>query len=567
MSAFDYDFLVIGSGFGGSVSALRLSEKGYRVGVLERGRRWRAEDFPKTNWNAAKSLWAPALKWFGILRLSVFRDVFVLSGAGVGGGSLVYANTLYVPPDAFFEAPQWAKMRDWKATLMPFYRQAQFMLGVVQNEYEGEADKILASIAKDMGREETYVRTPVSVYFGEPGKEVADPYFGGQGPDRAGCTLCGGCMVGCRHNAKNTLDKNYLYFAEKLGTEIHPMRTVVDIRPLPGGGYEVEHIESGAWLFKKRKITRAKNVVLSAGVLGTVELLLNCKSRGSLPNVSEQLGQSVRTNSEAILGASADHPKADWSEGIAITSSMHPDDVTHVEVVRYSEGSDALATLGTLLTDGGEGKPRWMRFLGQAMRRPIDLLRSSWPFGRAKRGVFLLVMQTVENSISLKLRRSWRSLFRRALDTDLGGGEPTPSYIPVGNQVARSFAKRAGGLAYSSIFEVTLDIPATAHILGGAVMGESEETGVIDQSGEVYGHPGLYVCDGSMIPANLGVNPSLTILALSEYVMNQIPVREGEELRPAIDPELVSRRLREIEELAESTGSPSLQKKRLPIAN
>lgn len=565
--AHDYDYLVIGSGFGGSVSALRLSEKGYKVGILERGKRWKATDFPKTNWNVAKSLWAPSLKWFGILRLSVFRDVFVLSGAGVGGGSLVYANTLYVPPDAFFEAPQWAKMRDWKATLLPFYRRAQFMLGVTQNEFEGEADRILADIAKDMGREDTFVRTPVSVYFGEPGKVVADPYFGGAGPDRAGCTLCGGCMVGCRHDAKNTLDKNYLYFAEKLGAEVHPMRTVVDIRPLPDGGYEVAHVKSGAWLSKDRRITRARNVVLSAGVLGTVELLLKCKERGSLPNLSEQLGQRVRTNSEAILGASTNRPDADWSEGVAITSSMHPDEVTHVEIVRYSEGSDALAMLGTLLTDGGPGVPRWLRYCGQALRRPLDLLRVSWPFGRAKRGVFLLVMQTLDNSISLKLRRSWRSLFRRVMDTDRGEGEANPTYIPVGNRVARDFAKKAGGLAYSSIMEVTLDIPTTAHILGGACIGESKETGVIDEGGQVFGHPGLYVCDGSMIPANLGVNPSLTITALAEHVMSQVPICEGKELRHAIEPTLVERRLREIEAQARETGSPSLQRRRLPMAS
>lgn len=564
---YDYDYLVVGSGFGGSVSALRLSEKGYRVGVLERGRRWQASDFAKTNWDAPKSLWVPALKWFGILRLTVFRDVFVLSGAGVGGGSLVYANTLYIPPDAFFEASQWAGIRDWKAQLMPFYRQAQFMLGVTQNEFEGEADRILADIASDMGRGDTYVRTPVGVYFGEPGKTVPDPYFGGAGPDRSGCTLCGGCMVGCRHGAKNTLDRNYLYFAEKLGAEVHPMRTVVDVRPLPDGGYEVEHVESGAWFMKDRRVTRAKNVVLSAGVLGTVNLLLQCKERGSLPNLSDQLGKCVRTNSEAILGASTSREGEDWSRGIAITSSMHPDEVTHVEIVRYSEGSDAMASLGTLLTDGGPGMPRWLRFLGRAVRRPVDLLRSMWPFGRAKKGVFLLVMQTLDNSISLRLRRSFRSLFRRVMDTDRGEGPPNPTYIPAGNEVARSFAKKADGLAYSSILEVTFDIPTTAHILGGACIGESRETGVIDESGQVFGHPGLYVCDGSMIPANLGVNPSLTITALAEHVMSQVPVREGTEPRHAIDPALVARRVREIEALAEATGSPSLQRRRLPMAS
>ena len=565
--AYDYDFLVIGSGFGGSVSALRLSEKGYRVGVLERGMRYRAEDFPKTNWNIRKSLWIPLLRCFGILRLSLFRDVFVLSGSGVGGGSLVYANTLYVPPDAFFQAPQWAGMRDWKATLMPHYRRAQFMLGVTQNEFESEPDRLLAEVAGDMGRGDTYVRTPVGVYFGEPGKTVPDPYFNGAGPERSGCTLCGGCMVGCRHGAKNTLDRNYLYFAEKLGAEVHPMRTVTDVRPLPEGGYEVEHVRTGAWLAKDRRVTRAKNVVFAAGVLGTVELLLKCKERGSLPNLSNMVGRRVRTNSEAILAASTRRKDADWSKGIAITSSVHPDDVTHVEPVRFSEGSDALAMLATLLTDGGPGMPRWRRFLKEAIRRPLDVLRAAWPFGRAKRGVFLLVMQTLDNSISLTLRRSWRSFFRRALDTDRGDGTPNPSYIPIANQVARSFAQKADGMAYSSVMEVLIDVPTTAHILGGACMGSSPEDGVVDEKGEVFGHPGLYVCDGSIIPANLGVNPSLTIAALAEHVMSQIPVREGAEYRPAIDPAFVERRLREIELLAQETGSPSLQRRRLPMAS
>jgi len=558
---FDVDFLIVGSGFGGSVSALRLSEKGYSVTVLERGARFSQRDFPKTNWDMKKSLWMPAAKCFGILRLSFLSDVFVLSGAGVGGGSLVYANTLYVPPDAFFSASQWSGIKDWKVALMPHYRMAQYMLGVTQNPFEGEPDVLLKSIAKKMNREDTYVRTPVAVYFGERG-EGKDPYFNGQGPNRTGCTLCGGCMVGCRHGAKNTLDKNYLYFAEKLGAKVEPMRTVTDVRALEGGGYAITHEESGAWFAKDRKVTRARNVVLSAGVLGTVKLLLECKDRGSLPNVSDRLGEQVRTNSEAILGVTTSDRSVNYSKGIAITTSFHPDEHTHVEVVRYSEGSDALAPLATLLTDGGPGLPRPLKYVKNVLTSPITFVKSLWPFGKAKRGIFLLVMQTLDNSISLKLKRKWTRFFRRSFDTDRGSGAPNPTYIPLGNEVARVFAgSLKGGIAYSSIPEVLFDVPTTAHVLGGAPIGESKETGVIDARNEVFGHPGLFVCDGSMIPANLGVNPSLTITALTEHAMSLQPIKKGKTLTPAISPEWTEARLADIDARVKELGSDSLQKK------
>ncbi len=561
---FDVDVLVVGSGFGGSVSALRLSEKGYRVTVLERGPRWEARDFPKTNWNIRKAIWMPSIGCYGILRLSFLSDVFVLSGAGVGGGSLVYANTLYVPPDAFFQAPQWAAMGDWKARLMPHYRVAQFMLGVTQNTFEGEPDRVLRSVAEGIGKGDSYVTTPVAVYFGTPNQTVGDPYFGGAGPERTGCNHCGGCMVGCRFGAKNTLDRNYLYFAEKLGAQVKPMRTVVDVRALPGGGYAVTHERTGAWLGRDRQVTTAARVVLSAGVLGTVKILLESRERGSLPGVSSALGRLVRTNSEAILGVTAGATTEPWSRGIAITSSIHPDERTHIEVVRYSEGSDALAPLTTLLTDGGPGAPRWARWLGNIARQPLTFAKNLWPFGRSRRGVFLLVMQTLDNSISLRLRRTWRSLWRRALDTDHGEGEPNPSYIPLANQLARVFAGKVSGVPQSSIMEALFDTPTTAHILGGAAIGASADAGVIDERNEVFGHPGLYVCDGSMIPANLGVNPSLTITAVTELAMSHIPVKEGATLRRAVDEELQARRVAEIEALAQETGSASLQR-HLPV--
>jgi cholesterol oxidase len=541
------------------VAALRLSERGYSVKVLERGPRWEPSDFPKSNWDLKKSLWMPSAGCFGILRLSLLSDVFVLSGAGVGGGSLVYANTLYVPPDAFFRSPAWVPSKDWREALLPHYRMAQFMLGVTQNTFEGAPDKLLASIAKDRGQANTYVTTPVAVYFGEPGKRAKDPYFGGAGPDRTGCTLCGGCMVGCRFGAKNTLDKNYLYFAEKLGAQVEPMRTVIDVRAVPGG-YEITHERSGAWVAKDRQVIRAKQVVLAAGVLGTVKLLLECKERGSLPHVSAQLGERVRTNSEAIIGVTTSDAQAGYSQGIAITSSFHPDEHTHVEVVRYSEGSDALQPLATLLTDGGPGAPRPLKFLGNVLKQPLKFLGTLWPFGKAKRGIFLLVMQTLDNSIALKLRRKWTRLFRKAIDTSLGQGTPNPTYIPLGNEIARTFAARVkGGIAYSSIPEVLLDVPTTAHILGGAVMGANANEGVIDETNQVFGHPGLYVCDGSMIPANLGVNPSLTITAMAEHAMSLIPVKEGKTLTPALDPAFVAERVEAVSALAAARKSDSLQ--------
>lgn len=560
----EVDFAVIGSGFGGAVSALRLAEKGYSVVVLERGRRFAPSDFPRTNWNTRRSLWMPMAKCFGILRLSFFSDVFVLSGSGVGGGSLVYANTLYVPPPAFFEAPAWRDLADWRAKLLPFYRRAQFMLGVTQNRFEGEPDRVLAEIAGELGKADTYVTTPVAVHFGEPGKEVADPYFGGAGPARRGCTLCGGCMVGCRVGAKNTLDKNYLWFAEKLGAEVRPLRTVIDVRAR-AGGYDVTHVASGAWVARDRQVLRARNVVMAAGVLGTVQLLLECKARGSLPNLSDAVGRAVRTNSEAIVGVKS-RRDVRFDQGIAITSSIHPDAHTHVEVVRYSDGSDALAPLSTLLTDGGGRWPRWLRYLGNVVRHPIDFVRSLWPFGMARRGVYLLVMQTLDNSIGLGLRRRWRRLWRKALDTRPAEGPPTPTYIPLGNEVARTFAKKVDGVARSSFFEVLFDVPTTAHILGGAVIAGDPAHGVIDTTHQAFGHPGLYVVDGSMIPANLGVNPSLTITALAEHAMSQIPINPGATHRPAIDPAWEAARLSDLDALADQTSSDSLQRKRLPVA-
>jgi cholesterol oxidase len=436
---------------------------------------------------------------------------------------------------------------------------AQYMLGVTQNIFEGRADQLLREAAEELGKGETYTKTPVAVYFGKSGVKAEDPYFGGAGPARTGCNFCGGCMIGCRFGAKNTLDQNYLYLAEKLGCTIHPERTVLDIKALAEGGYAITHRRTGSWLRSDQQVTRAKQVVLSAGVLGTVKLLFEARERGSLPHVSPQLGVTVRTNSEAILGVTDGVRGVDHSKGIAITSSVHVDDHTHIEAVRYSKGSDSLALISTLMTDGGKGRWRPWEWLKTAVRHPIQFLGTLWPFGWSQKAFILLVMQTLDNSVSLKMRRSWRSLWRRNLDTARPkDAEPIPTYIPLGNQVARSIAHKTNGVPLSSVPEVMMNIPTTAHILGGAIMGETPEDGVIDKDHQVFGHKGLYVCDGSAVPANLGVNPSLTITAMTELAMSKIPTKEGATYTPAIDPAWTQRQLNAIEARWKHHNNPNL---------
>jgi cholesterol oxidase len=534
MPEFDYDFAIVGSGFGGSVSALRLSEKGYSVAVLEMGKRWRTEDFPETNWNLRKSMWQPSQGLYGTLQLTVLRDVFILHGCGVGGGSLVYANTLLVPPDNAFDDPQWIGL-DWKDALRPHYDTALRMLGAIPSEVIVETDRMLKKVADEMGRGHTFHRATVGVYFGEAGVKTQDPYFGGEGPERTGCTLCGGCMVGCRYGAKNTLDKNYLHLAEARGTQIFPESRVVDVRALEGGGYELT-IERSTGLRHPRRKMRARQVVISAGSLGTVELLMRCKERGSLPGLSSALGDYVRTNSEALLGVRSRRDDVDYSRGIAITSGVYIDDKTHVECVRYGAGSDALAPLATLLTDGGPPWPRWMRWVGEIARHPASFLRTLVPFGAAKRGVILLVMQPLDSHLRYVLRRSLTWPFGKVLDTERGKAEPVPVYFPIAQQVAKRMADEMDGIAQSGIIEVLLDKATTAHILGGCPIATSPERGVVDTRSRAFGHEGLYVVDGSIIPANLGVNPSLTITAMAEHAMSHVPPKAGAAQRPAVVP-------------------------------
>lgn len=527
----DYDVIIIGSGFGGSVSALRLTEKGYRVAVIESGRRFGPSDYPKTNWNLRRFLWFPRLGLRGIQRLTLLRDVLVLSGAGVGGGSLVYANTLYEPHDAFFTDEQWAEMADWKTELAPFYEQAKRMLGATPHPSTTPSDLVIKDIADHFGVADTYQPTPVAVYFGENGIDAPDPYFGGAGPVRTGCTGCGGCMVGCRFNAKNTLDRNYLHLAEQAGAEVFPNTTVTDVKPAGDGSYTLETERAGSWIRKQARTFTADQVIFSAGALGTTRLLLQLRQTGSLPRLSPRIGHTTRTNSEAILGATARSNAVDYSEGVAITSSIHPEPHTHIEPVRYPRGSNAMGLLATILVDGGGRIPRQLRFLGQVVRHPVRFAKSLSVRRWSERSVILLVMQSLDNKIRLSLKKG---IFGTRLTSTQDDQNPNPSYIPVANEAARIAAQRIGGFPSSAINEVLLDVPTTAHIIGGACIGRDRNHGVIDGYNRVYGHPGLHVADGSAIPGNLGVNPALTITAMTERAMSYWPNNGDPDQRPAL---------------------------------
>jgi cholesterol oxidase len=529
----DYDWLVIGSGFGGSVSALRLAEKGYSVGMLECGRRFEDEDFAETAWQSRRYYWAPKLGMKGVLRLSLFKDIFIASGCGVGGGSLGYANTLYRARPAFFEDRQWDGLADdWQRELAPHYDTAERMLGATQYEGMGPADELLKELGEELGVGETFANTRVGVFFGEPGVEVPDPFFGGEGPARSGCIRCGSCMLGCRHGAKNTLRKNYLWFAEKLGVQILPERTVTDIRPLGtndgAGGYELTSVRSGAWLRRDRQTHRANGVVVAAGALGTNKLLRECVHRGSLPKLSPRLGELVRTNSESILAVTAPDDSRDFTKSVSITSSIYPDPDTHIEVVTYGKGGDSIGTLYTLMTGAGSRVTRPLLWLGQAIRHPIKLARTLWPFKWSQRTVILLVMQTLDNAIRLVPKRKLLGGIR--LQTAQDPEKPNPTFIPVANQAAEWWAKKVGGVATAGVTEAIFNIPTTAHILGGAAIGADPEHGVVDPENRVFGYRNMLITDGAAMPANPGVNPSLTITALAERAMSRIPAREGEPL-------------------------------------
>jgi cholesterol oxidase len=526
----DYDWLVVGSGFGGSVSALRLAGKGYRVGVLECGRRFADDEFPRSTFDARRYWWLPRLGMRGIFRLSFFKDVTVVSGCGVGGGSLGYANTLYVPLTPFFQDRQWGELADWETVLAPHYAEAQRMLGVTTNEADDPADLLLRELADELGVGATYSKTRVGVFFGAPGETVADPYFDGEGPERTGCLHCGRCMVGCPHGAKNTLVKNYLWLAERRGAVVMPERTVVDVSPLGAAdgrdGYGVTSERSGAWLRKDRRTVTARGVVLAAGPLGTNALLARCRHRGSLPHVSSRLGELVRTNSEAILAVTVpdDYPD-DLTKRIAISSSIYPDPHTHIETVTYGRHGDSMRAMFTLLVGDGSRVTRPLMLLAEFGRHPVRLARLLTARRWSRRTIIVLVMQTLDNAIALRPKRSL--LGRLRLQTEQDPERPNPTFVPVANDAAAWLARRTGGIAQSSVTEALFNVPTTAHILGGAVIGASPEHGVVDFRQRVFGYENLLVCDGSAVPANPGVNPSLTITALAEHALSHVPSAEA----------------------------------------
>jgi cholesterol oxidase len=526
------DYVVIGSGFGGSVSALRLSEKGYKVLVLERGKRFRDQDFPRTNWNVFKYLWLPLARCFGIQQISFMNDIMVLHGSGVGGGSLVYANVLMEPSDALFEAPGWRDLADWKKLLRPHYETAKRMLGVAPNPFVTPADEVLRKIAAENGREHTFRPANVAVFFGEADKTVPDPYFNGEGPERTGCNACGGCMVGCRYGAKNTLVKNYLHLAEKRGAEIRAESEVVDIQPLPAGQadgarYQLVYRRSTAPFWDRRRYTvRTRNVVVSAHAMGTLRLLLRCRDETrTLPELSRQLGTRVRTNSEALVGSTSWDTSTDFSTGPAITSIFALDEVTQVEPVRYSHGSSFMRLLAIPMIEGGTTPlQRLFKTIWHGLTHPLDFLYTRFFSQWAKRSTILLIMQSEESTMNVSLGRNLFTLFRRSLVSKLPLGVSLSPDRKLSQGLTRDFAAKTRGIPQDTIPEALLGVPATAHLIGGCPMGRSAEEGVVDMRCEVFNYPGMYVVDGSIIPANPGVNPSLTIAALAEYAMSQIPV-------------------------------------------
>jgi cholesterol oxidase len=522
-----FDFVIVGSGFGGSVSALRLAEKGYRVLVLEQGRRFADSDFPRTNWRIWDYLWLPALGLHGFMQLTLLREALVFHGCGVGGGSLVYANVLMEPDPELFEEPEWRRLADWRSILRPHYATARRMLGVTMTPRTAPADEILRQLAATYGRADAFRPTEVGIYFGEEAVEQPDPYFAGDGPTRAGCQFCGGCMVGCRHNAKNILTKNYLHLAEKRGVRIRAESRVTGIYPGegPGGGFVVEYRRSTRFGARAEAVA-ADQVIVAAGTLGTLELLFRCREQiGSLSRLSPRLGEQVRTNSEALLGAGARRSGVDYSEGIAISADVRVDDVTHVQAVRYPKGSSFIRLLAVPLIDARHAR-LWTR-LGKAaaniLGHPVDFLRSLVGRKWAERTTVLLVMQRVENFMNLSWRRGPRLGLRLRAERDRS--RPVPGEIPQAHRVARDFAERANAVPMGTFTEVFFDMATTAHLIGGCPMGLSAEEGVVDPACRVHNYPGLYVIDGTVLPANPGINPSLTITALAEYAISQIPSR------------------------------------------
>ena len=523
---YDYDWMVIGSGFGGSISALRLAEKGYKVAVAERGRRWTEATLPKSAWRLPSFHWLPSLGLRGVMRLLVFKDLFVVSGSGVGGGSLIYAGTLYRPPEGYFKAHRWAGRDDWAQALAPHYDTAERMLGVARVPFDSDGARALREYGQAIGRAEHFEPTPCGIFFGEPGKTVPDPYFGGEGPPRTGCTRCGACMVGCRDGGKNSLDKNYLWFAEKRGAQILPEHRVTDIKPLGGpdgaDGYLVTTERPGAWFNRRRREFRVRGVVLAAGSAESTRLLLKCRATGSLPGLSARIGTQVRTNSESILAVKlpASSPLQLWNT-VAHCASLFVSEDTHVALCTYGKAGDGMSSFFTLLVGPGSGWTRPLKLLGQAILHPIKFLGTLWPVGWSKRTAILLVMQNLDNGITLVARRGLLGGFRMGSAQDIA--KPAPTFIQAATDVAKWWATRFGGTAQTALPEAIANVPSTSHMLGGAVIAADAAQGVVDHRNRAFGYRNLLVCDGSALPANLGVNPSLTIAAVTEHAMSHVP--------------------------------------------
>ena len=529
----DFDFIVIGSGFGGSVTAHRLTEKGYRVAVMEMGRRWTPENLPTTNWLLWRWIWRPRLALRGFFNMEPFRHVVIMHGCAVGGGSITYANTMLVPGESVWENGSWAGLADWKTEMRPHFETAIRMLGVAENRILGPSDHILKRAADAGGVGDTFYRTRVAVFEPPEGEAAGttcpDPYFGGEGPERTTCIGCGGCMMGCRYNAKNTLDKNYLYLAEKHGARVFAETRVVDVAPLNGkpdgsDGYEVRTEKSTAWIGKDRRRFTCRGVVFAASALGTMDLLFRLKQKGSLPAISDQLGNRVRTNAESLIGVRVPRSREDLSKGIAIGSGIYIDQDTHIEAVRYPAGSDAMGLLATPLTGGRPGWTRILLWLGTIaaalLRHPLHTMRCLHPFGWARESLILLCMQALDGHIEMRLGRPWFWPFRKTL---MSRGNKIPTFIPQANEFACKVARLTGGTPMSMATEILFNVPGTAHILGGCPMARSRELGVVDHRNRVFGYRNMYVCDGSVLAANLGVNPSLTICAVTERAMSYIP--------------------------------------------
>jgi cholesterol oxidase len=528
---FDFDFVVIGSGFGGSVSALRLAEKGYKVAVMEMGRRWTPDNLPLSSWSIHRWFWRPRLGLRGFFNMRFFRHATIFHGCAVGGGSITYACTLLPPPEKVWTSGSWSRLADWQSEMPRHYETASSMLGLTENKILGPADHLLQKAAEASGVGNTFYCTTVGIFQsanGTQGQTFPDPFFGGEGPARSTCIGCGGCMIGCRHGAKNTLDLNYLYLAEKRGAKVFPETKVVDVRPLDGAidgsaGYEVSTVNSIAWIHRQPHRFTCRAVVFSASSLGTMELLFRLKERGSLPAVSSELGKHVRTNSESLIGARTPGYAQDLSQGIAIGSGVYIDEHTHIEAVRYPLGSDAMGFLTTILTDGRPGPPRialWLKnVMGSLLRHPLNTVRVLQPRGWAREFVILLCMQALEGEIEMRWQRPWFWPFHKFL---VSWGDKVPTYIPKANEFAKKFAQITGGFAMSMLPEILFDVPGTAHCIGGCVIADSPDHGVVDHRHRVFGYKNMYVCDGSVVAANLGVNPSFTITALAERAMSFI---------------------------------------------